>query len=163
MVDYAEALNRAGLPQSAFAVLKYGLYPENVNVYVDSLERASAGTLIDFDGNVFNNTSITGIHSLGSGDSQANAFYVMPMPSQALASRQDTIAYQIPLVEDLIINEMALEGSFEGYRYYDLMRVALRRNDPSYLANPISRRGGETDKTLHALLMDPKNWYLSLK
>ncbi len=160
---YAEALNRAGLPQSAFAVLKYGLYPENVSVYVDSLERVSAGTLIDFDGNIFNNTSITGIHSLGSGDSQANALYAMPMPSQPLASRQDTIAYQIPLVEDLIINEMALEGSFEGYRFYDLMRVALRRNDPAYLANPIARRGGETNATLQALLMDQKNWYLPLR
>ena len=35
---YAEALNRAGLPQSAFAILKYGLCPENVVNYVDSLE-----------------------------------------------------------------------------------------------------------------------------
>ena len=87
----------------------------------------------------------------------------MPMPSQPLASRQDTIAYQIPLVEDLIINEMALEGSFEGYRFYDLMRVALRRNDPAYLANPIARRGGETNATLQALLMDQKNWYLPLR
>lgn len=58
---------------------------------------------------------------------------------------------------------MALEGAFEGYRFYDLMRVALRRDDPSYLANAISLRNGTEDAQLRALLMDTKNWYLPLK
>ena len=62
----------------------------------------------------------------------------------------------------MIINEMALEGAFEGYRYYDLMRVALRRNDPAYLAKPVARRSGTVDAALESLLMDPKNWYLPL-
>ena len=101
---------------------------------------------------------------MGSGDSQANAYYTLPMPPVQLPTRQDTIAYQIPLVEDFIINEMALEGAFEGYRFYDLMRVSLRRNDPSYLATPISLRWGTTrDESLYNLLLDPKNWYLPLK
>jgi hypothetical protein len=85
---------------------------------------------------------------------------VLPQPENALATRQDTVAYQIPLVENMIIDEMALEGAFEGYRFYDLMRVALRRGDPNYLASPIARRNGETDAALYSLLMDPKNWYL---
>ena len=80
----------------------------------------------------------------------------------ALATRQDTIDYQIPLVEDMIINEMALEGSFEGYRFYDLMRVALRRGDPAYLAEPVSRRNGEVNDAMRTLLLDTKNWYLPL-
>ena len=159
---YAEALNRAGLPQSAFAILKYGLCPENVVNYVDSLEQEKAGQLISFDANTFTKETTFGIHSLGSGDSEANAFYELPMPDHALNSREDTVQYQIPLVEDLIINEMALEGAFEGYRYYDLMRVALRRNDPAYLAKPVARRSGTVDAALESLLMDPKNWYLPL-
>jgi hypothetical protein len=60
----------------------------------------------------------------------------------------------------MIIKEMALEGAFEGYRYYDLMRVALRRNAPEYLADPISKQNGKADDALRALLMDKKNWYL---
>ena len=159
---YAEALCRARLPQSAMCVLKYGMCPEHIYTHIDSLERVDAGDLINFDANTFTQEIALGIHSRGSGDSQCNAYYVLPQPANALATRQDTIDYQIPLVEDLIINEMALEGAFEGYRFYDLMRVALRRNDPSYLANPISRRSGETNEQLRALLMDQKNWFLPL-
>ena len=165
---YAEALNRAGYPQSAFAVLKYGMCDEVIKARVDSVERNRAGNLIYFDPNVYRLTddggrTITyGVHSLGSGDSHVNNYYVLPQPEQALATRQDTVDYQIPLVEDLIINEMALEGAFEGNRYYDLMRVALRRGDAAYLADPVSQRGYEQNTALRTLLLDSKNWYLPL-
>ena len=157
---YAEALNRAGYPQSAFAVLKCGLCPETISQRIDSLEQEKAGSLITFDENLFTRETVIGIHSIGSGDSECNAFYELPQPATALATRQDTVNYQIPLVEDMIIDEMALEGAFEGYRYYDLMRVALRRGDPAYLADPVSRRSGQQDDALRTLLMDKKNWYL---
>ncbi len=160
---YAEALCRAGLPQSAMCVLKYGMCQENILLHVDSLERVAAGNLISFDATIFERESTIGVHSKGSGDSDCNAFYELPMPPTELATRQDTINYQIPLVEDLIVQEMALEGAFEGYRFYDLMRVALRRGDPAYLADPICRRFGEPDQQLHALLMNEQNWYLPLK
>ena len=160
---YAEALNRAGYPQSAFTILKHGICQENIVNYVDSLERTAADELIAFDANVFTKETSIGIHSFGSGDSQDNKYYTLPMPPTQLATRQDTINYQIPLVEDYIINEMALEGSFEGYRFNDLMRVALRRNDPAYLADPISLRRGTKNEALRALLMETKNWYLPLR
>ena len=159
---YAEALNRAGLPQSAFAILKYGICADNIALYVDSIEQDKAAGLIDFDKTIFTKEGTTGIHSFGSGDSQANAYYVMPQPADSLATYQDTVDYQMPLVEDMIINEMALEGAFEGYRYYDLMRVALRRGDAAYLAEPVAKRNGETDDNLRQLLMNTYNWYLPL-
>ena len=149
---YAEALNRAGYLQSAFAILKYGICNEIVNERVDSVERAQAGDLIVFDPNIFTKETSLGIHSMGCGDTQCDTTYVIP----ALPARQDSIDF----VEDKIVTEMALEGSFEGYRFYDLMRVALRRNDLSYLAEPISRRNGEKDESLYQLLMNKENWYL---
>ena len=151
---YAEALNRAGYPQSAFAVLKYGLYPATVAKQIDSLEVASAGTLITFDVDNFTVNNTQGIHSRGCGSAECDTLYKIPV----LANRADTL----DCVEDMIVNEMALEGAFEGYRYYDLMRVALRRNDPAYLAAPISRRSGEEDGALKSLLLNQKNWYLPL-
>ena len=166
---YAEALNRAGYPQSAFAILKYGICDEILQNRVDSIEIKQAGDLVYFDPNIFKlndadgRMQIRGIHSLGSGDSHANAYYVLPHPETALPTRQDTVNYQIPRVEDMIITEMALEGAFEGYRFNDLMRVALRRNDPAYLANPISLRNGTVNEALRQKLMDVRNWYLPLR
>jgi len=160
---YAEALNRAGYPQSAFTILKYGLCAENANAYIDSLELVAAANLIKFDETIFTRENTIGVHSRGSGHSECNAFYNLPLPADSLATRQDTIDFQVPLVEDMIIDEMALEGSFEGYRFFDLMRVALHRNDPSYLANAVARRLGQTDEALRTLLLDTKNWYLPLQ
>ena len=66
-------------------------------------------------------------------------------------------------MEDLIITEMALESAFEGKRFFDLMRIALRRNDPAYLAEPISCRAGEKDEATYSRLMDTNNWYLPVQ
>ena len=160
---YAEALNRAGYPQSAFAVLKYGLYDDIINKQIDETERELAGNLIDFDIDLFTQDNTQGIHARGCGNSECDTLYVLPQPAMELDSRRDTVNYQMPLVEDMIINEMALEGAFEGYRFYDLMRVALRRNDPAYLADPISRRNGTVDAELREKLMNKENWYLPLR
>ena len=167
---YAEALNRANCPQSALAILKYGIYDDVLKNRVDSVELKQAGDLVYFDPELFKfEGHYSGVHSLGSGDTHANAYYELPQPKQQLATRQDTVDYQIPLVEDMIITEMALEGAFEGYRFNDLMRVALRRNDPAYLAVPISRRNSRSndemdhDADLRQKLMNPKNWYLPLQ
>ena len=163
---YAEALNRAGFPQSAFAILKYGICDDILKTRVDAAELEAAGDLVTFDPELFKfEGSYFGVHSIGSGDSHANAKYALPQPKEQLATRQDTVNYQIPYVEDMIITEMALEGAFEGYRFNDLMRVALRRNDPAYLAEPISLRYGvmNADADLRQKLMDPNNWYLPLK
>jgi hypothetical protein len=163
---YAEALNRAGFPQSAFAILKYGICDDILKTRVDAAELEAAGDLVYFDPELFKfEGTYFGVHSIGSGDSHANAYFTLPQPKEQLATRQDTVDYQIPLVEDMIITEMALEGAFEGYRFNDLMRVALRRNKPEYLAEPISLRYGvmNADADLRQKLMDPKNWYLPLK
>ena len=161
---YAEALNRAGYPQSAFAILKYGICDDILQARVDPRELADAGELVTFDPELFPfEGRYFGVHSLGSGDAHANKYFTLPQPAQQLASRQDTVNYQIPLVEDIIVTEMALEGAFEGYRFNDLARIALRRNDPAYLADPVSMRKGTADADLRQKLMDTKNWYLPIQ
>ena len=66
-------------------------------------------------------------------------------------------------VEDLIIDECALELAFEGTRFSDLCRVALRRGNPDYLATRVAKRHtGEVDSKLRSRLMNKANWFLPL-
>lgn len=85
---------------------------------------------------------------------------------------------EINAVETLIAEEMAYELAFEGFRFYDLTRIARHKNnDTSLSANAgsewlawiISRRGlglkpyeqpEVKDNGLYTLLLDPTNWYL---
>ena len=61
-------------------------------------------------------------------------------------------------VEDLIVDEEALELAFEGTRFFDLLRVAHRRGDANYLASRVARR----DPALLGKLQNSKNWYFPL-
>lgn len=63
-------------------------------------------------------------------------------------------------VEDLIIDEDALELAFEGCRFSDLARVAIRRNDPSFLASRVAKRKGTMDMNMYNILLNQNNWYL---
>ncbi len=70
-------------------------------------------------------------------------------------------------IEDQIINEAGLELAYEGKRWSDLLRVALRRNDPSYLANKVYAKllaeGNPKAAAVQAKLMNKANWYLPFK
>lgn len=155
---YAEALNRAGYPNAAFAVLKYGLYPSTVQQYVPEEERTAAGDLLTFSQYQFSRDNTIGIHSRGCGTANADTTYAIPA---TLTDKNAIIEY----VEDLIIDEMALEECFEGQRLYDLMRVALRRGDNTYLARRIASRNGSNNfnNELYQRLSTEANWYLPLE
>ena len=56
----------------------------------------------------------------------------------------------------MLMDEGALELAFEGQRFSDLMRVALRRNDPSYLAEKVYARRGEDRKGEMRSLIRPR-------
>ncbi len=162
---YAEALNRAGIPEAAFAVLKYGLCQDNLirNINGETVDmlspatREKAGSLIEFSQYSFTSANTAGIHSCGSGDADADSTYVIP----ELPSLQDSILF----VEDMICNEMALQTAFEGTRYYDLMRISQHRSDPTFLARKVAGRNGAAkfNSSLFTKLSDEKNWYLPLE
>lgn len=152
---FAEALNRAGYPESAFCILKYGLTNKNIEKYVSEEERSKASAYLGFNDDIFTENNTLGIHARGCGDVDCDTTYCIP----ANLSGEEEIKY----VEDLIVTEMALESAFEGKRFFDLMRIALRRNDPAYLAEPISRRAGAKDEATYSRLIDTHNWYLPIQ
>jgi hypothetical protein len=59
------------------------------------------------------------------------------------------------------MDERARELAFEGERFYDLIRIAKRRNDPSYLANKVAAKfKGEKAEQIRQYLMNEENWYI---
>lgn len=70
-------------------------------------------------------------------------------------------------IENNIINEEALENAFEGTRWPDLLRIALRRNDPAFLADKIYAKMVKDNipdaAAIRQKLMQKENWYLPFK
>lgn len=66
------------------------------------------------------------------------------------------------LIEDFIIAERAMELAYEGKRWFDLVRIAERRNEPEYLADKVAAKFEGTPKydMIRNKLMNPENWYL---
>ena len=169
---FAEALNRAGFPRFAFQILKTGvnnnvIAQEVLPYYPDDSEFLSQfnfpNTLYLLETTAGMATENTmGLHSRGSGYTAANASYAF-LEDSVLNSQLSTLNSQMDYVEDLITDEEALEFAFEGHRFYDLMRIALRRNDPSYLADRVARRNGTFSPALQATLRDTRNWYLPIE
>ena len=84
----------------------------------------------------------------------------------------------IDAVEDIIVDELALETSFEGNRFYDLVRMAEHKNQSGFkgtewLAKKIANRGTKQasknspavkgfNAALYAKLQNQKLWYFTL-
>lgn len=255
----AEALNRAGFPETAFAILKYGLCEEilsDPSIISDEEYYALANitskgitasrrsyfryeedtrnvvpSFLDWDYSAFilndptlgtlqtQDPTVQGVHDHGSGDSRYNAYYTLPrdpaiwaeydqniadakrlnqefidwqLANQltSVSTHEDSLAfwaqydayleaintkginaatayevakaeqreYYPDFVAQKILEEEALEGMFEGVRFYDLMRWAMYNGDPDFVGTQVAKR----DAAAGSALMGGK-WYLPLR
>lgn len=157
---YAEAVNRLGKPNLAFAVLKYGLNGTNLfnSTIVPAKERESpAPAYMQFGDVRFQNNAGIRMRGLGNAQNDTTFFKLPTQPTQL-----DSIRY----VENLIQEELALETAFEGNRFHDLMRLTLRRmndagynDDESYLADKVAAKH-DGDAAIRAKLLNRDNWFI---
>ena len=155
----AEAINRMGYPDAAFAILKEGINydgdEEHPNRYIELGDSTDLemGRYIHQETAVMLSTTLpfftaenrnlfqrgNGIHSRGSNNTKGMSPYqYKAIVGQKLAEltavyglNPDNFTLQdtINAMEDLICDEMALELAFEGNRFGDLTRFARHKNN----------------------------------
>ena len=157
---FAEAANRAGKYRLSWGFLNNGIagaYPaptSDVTLYHNTLWEPYP---FNFDGR---NSGSSGVPYYRSDwyrnigvRARANLNNITVPASDSLLT-----------IESALITETALENAFEGTRWPDLLRVALRRNDPSFLAdkiyNKLQKDGTGDAAAVRSKLMNPANWYL---
>jgi len=164
--------------------LSYTLDPEHLNLAHDSRDvtniEQSFGAPYDFDARVgdypnyrsswYRNTGINRRVSLPLEVIDSAKYYdTTANPAQFLnAGSQDSLEHNM---EDYLINSSALELAFEGERWPDLLRIALRREKElpgsgvAFLQAKIKAKFMAGDRpdlaaSVSAKLADPKNWFL---
>ena len=179
----AEALNMGGYPRMAFQILANGLNNETRDMYVmphcteadsvfisqfDFPESRYGLFLIEhlIDNQTKGLINTIGLHTRGSGWTPLNEYY--QLPDDTLQTEDQLRPVQQAFVDSLILNEGALELAFEGTRYYDIMRYALRQSSPEQtMAQIIGARLGEANRSsmsaVVSKLADRRNWYLNWK
>ena len=156
---YAEAVNRLGKPNLAFAVMKYGLNATNMinTKIVPAKEKESPlPTYMSFSDARFANNVGTRMRGLGNVDKDTTFFALRRQNSQA-----DSILY----VENMIEQELALETAYEGNRFHDLMRLTLRRmqtneGSTAYLADKVAAKHSANKEAIRTKLLTIDNWYI---
>lgn len=153
---FAEAANRDGRHKLADALLNNGIqaaYTVDGQVDVTDIEKTNDGPPYDFDARMGDYPYFRSPWHRNGGI-RGRAFV---QPVEVLGD--STIS-----IENNLIQEAALELAYEGNRWSDLVRIARRRNDPSFLADKIYEKllkeGNPAASEVRSKLMSPSNWYL---
>lgn len=179
----AEALNRMGYPDAAFAILKDGiaydrlaeadyLRPETIELLTTKFPFLSEENKNYFS---YENSMQSGIHARGANHTAGgkNSYQMSTIVGNKLAELAaqgvavgETLNDTINAMEDLICDEYALEMAFEGTRFGDLTRLARHKNaDQTYGANYGGKWLARKLAHKHPVkdLSDETNWYLPMK
>jgi len=161
---FAEAANRAGRYRLAWGLWNSGIagaYPAPTSDVTNYHNTLSDSYPYNFDAR----------NSGSSGVPYYRADWYRNIGIRARANLVDVAvpaADSLNTIENGLIKETALENAFEGTRWADLLRVAIRRNDPAFIAdkvyNKLLKSGVSSGSAAQARakLMN-RDWYLPFK
>jgi hypothetical protein len=158
-LHYAEAANRANRHKIAYALVNNGLLVNFDNNPGAGLTRDVTNTQQTFDAYPFNFDARYGDYP-----SFRSPWYKNTGVRNRANLKPLTVTGDSTIsIENMIVSESGLELAYEGTRWPDLLRVAIRRNDPSIVANRIynklSKDGVGNAAEVQAKLLR-KEWFL---
>ena len=165
---FGEAATRDGYPKLGYAIVNQGIRttydknPRNPPFDVDSIMNTnSLPEPYKFDA-----------RSLDAPYPQYRALYrdMAGMRGRAYLNARPlaatSVADSITQVENQLVDEAGLELAYEGQRWADMLRVAIRRNDPSFIADKVftklQKDGNGNAATAKAKLMR-QEYYLPFR
>ncbi|GAA3650002.1 RagB/SusD family nutrient uptake outer membrane protein [Flavivirga jejuensis] len=158
---YAEAINYAGYPEQALAIIN-GIFNNTQVAPIDAPVFNNTEAYLNFDIDQYYATNSSGQPISGNQGIRGRVDLAPVNVDPGL-----TDAQTIEAVGALILNEAALELAFEGNRWEDLLRFAKRANTPAIVADAVfskfeSLGDLSTANTIQQKLLNPDNWYLPL-
>lgn len=148
-LDFAEAANRDNKHLLAYTLVNDGLitYPGRIT---------NMGFPYDFDARRSDNPLIIADWSMNAG-----------IRGRAYLYPQTLTGDSTLLIENQIVEESARELAFEGKRWPTLLRIAMRRNDPAFLADKVyaklQKENNPNASAARTKLMSRENWFLPFR
>lgn len=130
---FGEAANRDGYPKLGYAIANQGIQttytPPNPPSNVTNIKQTFLPPPYDFDARMGDNPQFRAIWRDMAGLRGRASLRPLPVVGDSTIS-----------VENMLTDEGALELAYEGQRWSDLLRVAIRRSDPSYIASRVGNK-----------------------
>ncbi|MFN8354912.1 MAG: RagB/SusD family nutrient uptake outer membrane protein [Spirosomataceae bacterium] len=156
---YAEAANRDGRRKLAFALMNNGI----PNVYDNTAISDKTNLQATFDVPPYDFNARVGNVPLFRESWYRNT----GIRGRALLQSVPVVGDSTLSIENSLIDEAGLELAYEGQRWGDLVRIALRRNDPSFLADRVYQKLKKSNNpnadAVRNRLMNKNNWFLPFK
>lgn len=160
---YAEAANRMGKHRIAWALMSGGFaaaYPAPTSDVTNYHNTLSEPYPFNFDARNSGNSGVPYY--------RADWYRQIGIRARANVTDWQISSDSLNTIETGIIKEGALENAFEGTRWPDILRVALRQNNPAFVADKVYNKliksgiSSGAANAARAKLM-ARDWYLPFK